>query len=355
MRIAFRGGAANLDNNEITVSNGPKWEIADLDAATLPYRAARAADLSGRAAAASASGLNPAWWASRERTEGKPDSVRLAECGTHVVRLLNTETGEIIEQIQGCGHPLCKPCAKRRAGKLSRRLSNSIAQLENELRQQEVREKARHRAGYLITLTVRHCGSIALDIERLALAWANFRASWKAMLGERFSYVRFLEVASKKSKGGHAHWHMLAWWPIAEWGRLQRWWRKAIATVDKRLGIEWPTERQRRNAGNLEIEKAQRSAAAYCAKARKYASKSAVDVSGMELDAVAAMIAKLKSARRVSASVGFWATREFFTVWTVLDKADMAQPAPARGWWREVAPAQGPPKRTCKRRPAVVA
>lgn len=346
MRWAFDrgGGAANLDNKELTVSKR-KWELSQLDDATLPDRVERAKRLNADAISAARSGQSPGWWLSRERGEAIPDTQRMADCGKNVTRLLNTETGEIIEQIQGCNHPLCPGCAKRRAGKLSRKLSQSIAQLENELRAQELIEKRRHRRPYLITLTVRHSGSISTDIARLALAWTRFRASWWASLKQRFAYVRFLEVASKSSTGGHAHWHMLAWWPPADWSRLQRWWRKAVKRADTKLGVKWDCDKKRNNAGNIQVSEAQHAAAAYCAKARKYASKSAVDVGGMAIDAVAAMIAKLKTARRVSASVGFWGPKQFFTVWTVLDAADASTLRPGPGWWRAAAPSQGPPAR----------
>lgn len=343
MRWAFRGAAANLDNNDLTVTKRQAWDLTDLDRATQADRESRAKALSTAAAVAAGQGRNPGWWQSRERGEGVPDSQRLAECGSNVVRLLNQETGEIIEQIQGCNHPLCAQCAKRRAGKLARKLSNSIAQLENELRAQEVIEKCRHRRPYMITLTVRHCGSVALDIARLALAWTRFRASWHSALGERFAYARFLEIASAKSSGGHAHWHVLAYWPVADWARLQRWWRKAVKRADKKLGVKWQTEHHERNAGNLQVAKANDAAKAYCTKARKYASKSSIDVSGMEVDAVAQMVAKLKTARRVSASAGFWAPKEFFTVWTVLDKADLGAIRPRAGWWRQGAQPTAPP------------
>lgn len=343
MRTPFRGAAANLDNNKLTVSKPSKWDFADLDGATLADRQARAQALAAAAQQAAGQGRSPGWWQSRERAEGVPDSVRVAECGKHTVRLYDKESGEIIEQIQGCNHPLCPSCAKRRAGKLSRKLSQSIAQLENELRQQELIEKRRHRRPYMITLTVRHSGSVAKDVERLQYAWTRFRASWRASLGESFAFARFLEVSSAKSSGGHAHWHALVYWPVADWSRLQRWWRKAVMRADKKLGVEWQTDKLKRNAGNLQVALAQNAAAAYCTKARKYASKSAIDVSGMELDAVAAMVAKLKTARRVSASVKFWVPKAFFTVWTVLDRTDLSAMRPRAGWWRPAAQPGAPP------------
>lgn len=182
---------------------------------------------------------------------------------------------------------VCERCARSRRARMRQRVADG---LERALRDATTRG---HRPVLrMSTMTVRHTGDVAADVEHLYASWRALYKRLVEWLG-RFAYVAPLEVTPGADGRGHPHLHLVWVGPrFVSYGRLLAMWRRA--TRDDGANFDHQTR------GNS-VE----SAAKY---ASKYASKGsqAHDFSG---DLLGRVLGAIYNRHTVLTSRGFWCWR----------------------------------------------
>lgn len=194
----------------------------------------------------------------------------------------------------GCDQTqLCRACSKRHWRKWRRRITRAMDAHVRAARGEWHAARARGLATgklpgvYLLTLTVPHSGSIAMDRETLARGW---RKLTKVATAERWwgAYALTYEVTPGEDGKGHVHAHIAA---ISSWipyERLHEVWRAVTGALV--LDAQAP----RSNGA--------KSAADYLA---KYVTKG-VDPAVFTGQKAGELIVAMRGKRKVTTSVAFW-------------------------------------------------
>lgn len=281
-------------------------------------------------------------------------------CNGQSVLLLDLATNTERRVEVACGDRTCPACADKRARKGAKKIYDNLRQITAG----EARSPDGPRRSLLLTFTVRHCGDAGTDARRLQAAWEGWRASWASYMRRKwqrrhgprsrhprpgFGYIRVLEVSSGDKRKGHAHLHVLAWLPKwFPWRDAQRWWRLALRCGDEKLGIIYTPELEA-SPGNLDIDPCkEKTLAGYVTKVTNYVSKFGVDILNCHTKEGAALADSLYGRRWMTTSVGLLAG-ELPQEWRVLSLPD---PVPRYELWYAFAPRTwgvadrtGPPQR----------
>lgn len=229
------------------------------------------------------------WAEHRAQAMALPRGELLAACGTRT-RVVRCDCGPREIKV-GCDQvQLCARCRQRHWRRWRRRITRA---LDAHVRAARAEWHTHRGAGgklpgvYLITLTVPHSGSIAVDRERLAKGWrkltkiASARHWWGA-------YALTYEVTPGQDGLGHVHVHIAAvssWIPYEE---LHGAWRSI--TGARVLDVSAPGSRRRE------------SAADYLA---KYVTKG-VDPAVFTGQKAGELLCAFRGKRKVTTSLEFW-------------------------------------------------
>ena len=126
-------------------------------------------------------------------------------------------------------HLLCPLCQVKRAKTLRARFRNAI---------EKAGKRNASRRPIFITLTLPHSGDVGADRRALSAGWRRFYKAIRRRIGP-FEYVGVHEVTAGRDGLGHAHAHILAWWPWFNWkarGVYALW--TASCPGSKRLRLE---------------------------------------------------------------------------------------------------------------------
>lgn len=179
----------------------------------------------------------------------------------------------------GCGlRWLCPRCQKRFYAHYRRKLKLSM----------KTAQRGTRARWTLVTLTVQHSGSLALDRERIADGWRRFRQwTWRRI--GKFPYALVWEFTAGAANDGHLHAHVAALWPYVPWSDMHAEWERATHGHGRHIHFE-------------QCRKGPGGAASYLS---KYASKGVqVDVRKPELSTE--LLAAIYNRKVVCASHGFW-------------------------------------------------
>jgi len=120
-------------------------------------------------------------------------------------------------------HMLCETCQVARARRLGRRIREGL----------EAAFASRpHEKLVLLTLTVRHSGSVDEDRDALARGWRAFYKRLNAAYG-RFPYVGVWEVTPGTDGTGHVHAHVAVIWPWRDWGECREMWLQSCPESER--------------------------------------------------------------------------------------------------------------------------
>lgn len=242
----------------------------------------------------------------------------------------------------GCGQRwLCPKCQKSfysRYGKKLKRAMKARQRLARATYISRGKRKGERRDWTLVTLTVRHSGSIARDRETLVRGWKRLRQWLWSRIG-KFDFALVWEFTKGRDERGHLHAHVAALWPWFDWADLAVAWKRATGGESTRINCQRATK----GAGG---------AAAYLA---KYVSKG-LEVTDAPAVLAAEAVATMYGKRHVTASHKFWKpARKTCTTclqpWQlVVTPRGLAQTAPwacwrANGWRIGVESRRGPPQK----------
>ena len=273
------------------------------------------------------------WHRERARAAARGPAQRAAECGHRILQVYHHGTGEIEGVPEPCRQLCCPRCMVKRKRKL-------VARALQAVRAVTMRQQARHRRPWLLTLTVRRLpgDGAAQQRQRIAAAWPKFRASLHKLLGWSPEFLRVDECAAKASPNGHAHWHIVAWLPrILPFSDIQRIWNRA-------LGCQKDYSKEEAK-GNIDLQAGDGAdqAVAYAFKALAYVGKSAFDITRLDEQRAAEYLEAMYGQRTVATSRGFWLVEYrqpvAWGVWTTPRR----RWAPGPMWWRQVDTGTGPP------------
>lgn len=214
------------------------WEV---DRAGAHARAIRAAALDAGAAAAERAGRDGRWHAARAAAMRRGWTRGVRSCGERVVAGCGCGGRIAMER---CGVPwACEACARRvyaRTHARVRRAVGAIAAAAHARTRAAARGRGRVPPGQrwqarMVTLTVRHSGSVSADVRRLARAWARWRAWVRARAGAAPAYVRVVEVTPGADGAGHAHYHVVIAMPYVDFAAARAAWARAVGQDDAQV------------------------------------------------------------------------------------------------------------------------
>jgi hypothetical protein len=214
------------------------WEV---NRAGAHSRAIRAAALDAAGAAAERAGREARWHASRAAALRRGWIAEVPSCGERVVA--GCGCGGIVA-MERCGVTwACAACARRVYARTHARVRRAVGAIADAARAR-TRAAARGRGRVppgqrwqtrMVTLTVRHSGSVAEDLRRLARAWARWRAWVRARAGAAPAYVRVVEVTPGADGAGHAHYHVIIALPFVNFGDARAAWARAVGQDDAQV------------------------------------------------------------------------------------------------------------------------
>lgn len=155
---------------------------------------------------------------------------RISQCST-VHYTLRCAGGRLATMPRPCRQWwVCRRCRLRRSHQLRQRIIHGLG-----LAWERSTAGGMRRALRLSTLTVRHRGTFAEMVDRLARAWRTFYKRTREWLGA-FPYVGVWEVTPGRDGLGHPHLHVAWIGPrFVPYGKLLGLWRRAIGDVGARI------------------------------------------------------------------------------------------------------------------------
>jgi hypothetical protein len=221
--------------------------------------------------------------ANRAGSLRRPLGPRVAACAT-VGMPVRCGGGRQAVAWRGCRQWwICRACRRKRSWQLARRLEAGM----NRAVEQSTVNGWRAPLVRLLTLTVRHSGSVDVDRKRLADGWREFRKRVHRWIG-RFRFALTWEVTPGRDGRGHVHAHAAVVWPRwIDYRRVRTLWLRSCE-ASERISIVTG------NGGG--------GAAKYLA---KYISKG-VDVAEFTDELRAAVLASFYNAHLVLTSRKFW-------------------------------------------------
>lgn len=133
----------------------------------------------------------------------------------------------------------CSECSVRRRGGWYKRAARGIGRRLREEREawnRAGRPKGRRPDVTLLTLTVRHSGSVAADRYTIRKGWERLRAWLYQRDGRALPFVLVWELTPGTDELGHVHAHVVAVWPWRDLRELDAEWQRATrgagTTVD---------------------------------------------------------------------------------------------------------------------------
>lgn len=197
----------------------------------------------------------------------------------------------------------CEGCRDRWAGRIRYRALEAVGAWVD--RERGRRGRFQHRVRVrMITMTVRHSGSIARDRAELVKGWEALRKQLHRWFGP-LPFMMIPEVEPGRDGRGHEHLHVViiggpVWWPYA---KIQRTWATACPRSARGPGIQIDVAGSKRQDGDPV-----KSAANYIT---KYASKGArIGGDGWSEELVAQVIAAHYGKKWITTSHGFWSPPE---------------------------------------------
>lgn len=226
-----------------------------------------------------------AYAAARARSLRSPLGPRVAKCGSTMFAVRCGAPGKApVLVARGCRQWwVCPSCRRRRSNSLRRRMTEGLTSAWSRATSGGARCGLR-----LLTLTLRHSGSVDEDRRALLAGWRAFYKAANRWLG-RYAYVATWEVTPGRDGRGHVHMHAAVIWPRwLDYGRVRTLWLRACPQSE-RINIV---------GGSNNVERA----ANYLA---KYISKG-VELSGFTDELRAAVLASFYNAHLVLTSRKFW-------------------------------------------------
>lgn len=220
----------------------------------------------------------------RARALGMDQRARLDECGKRKAEI-RCRCRTVVVDV-GCGQRwTCAACRDRWARRLRRRLHRSA---KVHFRKRNRGRRHQRYRWVMVTGTVRHSGDVAADLQRLKAAWRALYRWTHKRIGQ-FDYCQVHEVTQGRDGRGHVHFHAVVLWPWIDWHDVRAAWKRAIGDDGAELDMK-------------ACAKGVGGAAEYVT---KYVSKGN-QVTEMNAQLAARVVAAYYNKRTVTASLGFW-------------------------------------------------
>lgn len=189
-----------------------------------------------------------AWYASRARALERRFLDRASDCcdvWIATLTMMCLGCGVVSEKPVKCGlRAWCDTCATSYRTVVRDRMQRGLeAALASEMRRWRMRGcmPGQMPVITLVTLTVRHSGSLAADRHTITRGWQRLRSwLWHVDDGRALPYVLAWELTPGSDGLGHVHAHVAAVWPFRDLRALDAEWQRATGghglTVDVKGG-----------------------------------------------------------------------------------------------------------------------
>lgn len=248
------------------------------------------------------------WHSARAKSLRRKLSEHLESCGSGAVILRCARAYTAMPS--KCGKDcLCERCASWRAKQLGKKAKLAVAvayKQEVERWQREGKQRGKHPRVLLVTLTVRHSGSLDEDVGRLKQGWATWRAWLHKRLGRSVPFMVTTECTLGTRRDGHVHMHVVMVAPYFDWSDAHAAWKRATDGYGQNFDVSDTGATPRRAAEYV----TKRNLAQASQRAAIYAAKRA-DIAGLseEGEVFGRWLASIYGRRRVHTSQGWWVDR----------------------------------------------